>query len=443
MVRVGVDNSGGRGTNPSIQFVSNACVVIDISPARILCDPWLTDGAFDGSWFHFPPLRTTPADLQDITHIYLSHIHPDHFDPVTLKELPKVPVILCGSAQPWLRHQVEALGFPTLEIAPGESAELAGGVRVWMFGSFTANPLWSSDVPNVIDSAIVVENGLVAILNANDNTPDNAACEALRRFGTFDVALLPYSGASEYPSCFDALGNDGKRDAASQKIGRYLDRLEDNARILQPRIIVPFAGQYILGGREVTKNPYLGVGPVEDACARLERAGFSTRAMQEGDVLNIASGAVHATLEPVSLRLADYERDIAAARYWYDDVFRFDDTDHGTDLFPLMVAARDKLWQYQERFGWFDNHNLVVRTPDVRPARVCFNFSTRTVDRLAPDADVAPPFVEITARYNLLLALLTRHVNWNNAAIGCHLTFIREPERYQPEVFALLPFFHI
>src|SRR5206468_5563814 len=105
MMKAGVGQSGDRGVGASIGFVANACVVIDVPPSRILCDPWLTDGAFDGSWFHFPPLRTTPADLQDITHIYLSHIHPDHFDPVTLRQLPKVPVILCGSAQPWLRLQ--------------------------------------------------------------------------------------------------------------------------------------------------------------------------------------------------------------------------------------------------------------------------------------------------------------------------------------------------
>ena len=299
----------------------------------------------------------------------------------------------------------------------------------------------------LIDDELNIRRNVVPVLKGMGHdvvaaANSRSAMQELEK-DTFDVALLPYSGASEYPSCFDALGDEGKRAAADQKIERYLDRLVDNVRILQPRIVVPFAGQYVLGGREVAKNPYLGVGPVEDACARLEHEGFAALAMQEGDVLDIASREVYSTLEPLSLRLADYEIAIAGTRSWYDDVFRFEGTDRGTDLFPLLVAARDKLWQYQERFGWFDDHSVVIRTPDLRPARVTFNFSTRKIERLALNDEVPPPFVEITVRYNLLLALLTRHVNWNNAAIGCHLTFIREPERYQPEVFALLPFFHI
>jgi UDP-MurNAc hydroxylase len=41
-----------------VQWFRSATVGIETkSGTKILCDPWLTDGAFIGSWFHWPPLN--------------------------------------------------------------------------------------------------------------------------------------------------------------------------------------------------------------------------------------------------------------------------------------------------------------------------------------------------------------------------------------------------
>lgn len=79
-----------------IKFYTNTGMEIISNGIRILCDPWFIPGAFDGSWFQWPPLVTRPEDLTDYTHIYITHIHPDHCDVRTLKKLKNknVPVIL-------------------------------------------------------------------------------------------------------------------------------------------------------------------------------------------------------------------------------------------------------------------------------------------------------------------------------------------------------------
>jgi hypothetical protein len=130
---------------------------------------------------------------------------------------------------------LEKLGFPVIEVEPGHYVEIAAGIRVWMYESFTKNSLVAdAQVPNVIDSTIVVENGNWAILNTNDNIPDDTACRQLReQFGKFDLAMLPYSGASEYPSCFQNLTfeekqlSGGKEDS---KIFRCLRKECQNLR---------------------------------------------------------------------------------------------------------------------------------------------------------------------------------------------------------------------
>ena len=81
-----------------IQYLQSASVVIESEGVRILCDPWLYDGIYYGSWYHYPPLRFTPADVSDIDYIYVSHIHPDHYDAASLAEFPKnIPVIILGN----------------------------------------------------------------------------------------------------------------------------------------------------------------------------------------------------------------------------------------------------------------------------------------------------------------------------------------------------------
>ena len=61
-----IGNAGGIFTGPN--------------GTTILCDPWIVDGVFESSWFHYPPLKTKVKDLQNVDGIYVSHIHPDHYD---------------------------------------------------------------------------------------------------------------------------------------------------------------------------------------------------------------------------------------------------------------------------------------------------------------------------------------------------------------------------
>ena len=48
------------------KFISNACGIFTGSDGtELLMDPWLDDGVFEGSWCHYPPLKTTHQDLAE------------------------------------------------------------------------------------------------------------------------------------------------------------------------------------------------------------------------------------------------------------------------------------------------------------------------------------------------------------------------------------------
>src|ERR1044072_6681333 len=65
-----------------VTLINHACVKIAIGDAVILCDPWLTGPAFNNGWELLikTPL-TLDAVMAGVTHIWVSHEHPDHFVP--------------------------------------------------------------------------------------------------------------------------------------------------------------------------------------------------------------------------------------------------------------------------------------------------------------------------------------------------------------------------
>ena len=92
-------------------FIANACGIFTFScGTRLLMDPWLDDGVFEGSWCHYPPLRTTHQDLQDVDAIYLSHIHPDHYDERFFDYPKDIPIFILKSKYNFLYKNLNAEG---------------------------------------------------------------------------------------------------------------------------------------------------------------------------------------------------------------------------------------------------------------------------------------------------------------------------------------------
>ena len=67
--------------------------------STILCDPWMTDGAFLGSWYHFPPLEG--FEYQELLArrwdaVYISHFHADHYRGLTKSTPPPGCLVWCS-----------------------------------------------------------------------------------------------------------------------------------------------------------------------------------------------------------------------------------------------------------------------------------------------------------------------------------------------------------
>jgi UDP-MurNAc hydroxylase len=100
-----------------VTYLTSAAILVESGAVDILCDPWLVDGAYYGSWAHYPPPDFVPEDFDDVDYIYTSHVHPDHFHPETLERMDNdIPVLMHDYRWDYLADAVEELGFEAIEL---------------------------------------------------------------------------------------------------------------------------------------------------------------------------------------------------------------------------------------------------------------------------------------------------------------------------------------
>ena len=91
------------GTNRmfNIKHLQSATQVINMGEISVLTDPWLTEGEYLGSWYHYPPFPSEKIEELEYDYIYVSRIHPDHLSEKTFKKLEKKPVLIHRYSSPF------------------------------------------------------------------------------------------------------------------------------------------------------------------------------------------------------------------------------------------------------------------------------------------------------------------------------------------------------
>ena len=199
-------------SRPAITWLGHATTLLELAGTRILTDPVLRD--------RVGPLkriaRRVPADaVNDIDGVLLSHLHADHTDLPSLRQLSgAVPVLAPYDAVTWLRgrglHDVRGL-------RPGETAALCG-VRIRATSAVhdrRRRPLGPEAQPIGF-----VASGEVTVYFAGDTDLFEELGD-LR--GVVDVALLPIWGWGT------TLG-PGHLDP---------ERAAQAAAIIDPRVVIP------------------------------------------------------------------------------------------------------------------------------------------------------------------------------------------------------------
>lgn len=412
-----------------VRYIYSACIVIETPDCRICCDPWFTQGIYEGSWYQYPPIKDPVAAIGQIDFVYVSHIHPDHYDPPFLRTLlranPECGVLVGTENQDFLVSKMRRDGFRPLSVS-----KLSKGLT-----ELAIFPNFADDEIN-IDSALAVKSSGLTVVNMNDCPFDERQVSLVREFcgAVPDLACLPYAGAGPYPQMYRfgsetarILAVENKKRQFLQLFGRYLDALE-------PRFAMPFAGLYYLGGPLRTKNVDRGV---PDAIEVKREFGDSVLVLEEdGGEIDLTNNKI--TRERL-VAFNQVARDVYLSQF--DSVlFPYELTPSvgHTKLTEILAEAHSKAITRVKNppdrticFQLNPNQFLCLRSD--HPGSVIVtnsvnNFSNREI-------------IEIDER--LLHGLLTRRFHWNNAEIGSHFSFSRFPDVYDRSVYNLLNFLHI
>lgn len=426
--------------NPlTFQFIANACGIFTGSKGtKILCDPWLNDGVFEGSWCHFPPLKTTFEDVKDVDAVYVSHLHPDHFDERYFNFDKNKLLIVLDHGPNFLIRKLESMGYKNLlKIKNGQTVSYEE-FSLTMFAPFEKHVFHDAKIGNLIDSALLVECDGVSALNANDNTPTKEAAEMLRRdFGTISFAMLNYNAAGPYPSCFDNLTREEKVNEHNRILLRNFEHVNLLLEHMKPQYFLPFAGAYVLGGALHQKNEYLGT-TTWDECGDWIKANHKGNTevvlLREGDSFDIKAGQSDKVYVPVNrAEMKSYiENTLAKIKYPHEA----DEYPRSEELIEDLEKASKSMVSRCSKLEIESAFKVCVKIEDT-DYQIYPTFAKR--DSVSQEDNE----IKCSMDLRLLRRILDRKSHWNNAEIGGHISLVRKPNTYEPDLHTALQFFHL
>lgn len=436
-----------------IQWFRSATVGIQTnSGVSILCDPWITDGAFIGSWYHWPPLEGnefTRIIENKWDYIYISHLHADHFDRKLVSKIakvqPKCIAIIPKFETDWLRRAVENCGFTSnrlIELESGKKNNLNDLEATIYVADFCDHKICGVEIPcfsknpgrRSIDSVAIFKSDNQTILNANDALAVNSAKRLWPIIGNVDLILGHYGGAGPFPQCFTELENFKKIELARENAMNFVERLIDTSNFLNAKYVMPYAGQYVLGGKLANLNEFRSVMKLSEVINLISSksnsipvslAPFSQFDLDTGKSTKEWSEPsreiYNAYIERISVNLFPYEN---SKKTWSREseeqnmkiAFKKLQRQFKTDLDAGVIGSNSTL-SIETELGIYN-----------------FNFSESECYFSQADEDVFAQRTIVGLNSSLLEKLIIRRpgyngftqYHFNQAEIGSHLTWKRE-----------------
>jgi UDP-MurNAc hydroxylase len=436
-----------------ITHLQSSTQIVDVNGVKLLTDPWLTDGEYYGSWYHYPPFPMKKIGDLDYDFIYVSHIHPDHLSEETFKCLPKkVPVLIHNYESKFVKRKLEILGFEVIETNHGQPYLFPNGGSITIYAADNCDPelcgrfLGCGKLENrfqstQIDTMVLIEHSGERILNTNDcpyELLENTIVKNKINNLKIDLLLVGYAGAGPYPQCFEFKNEYEKEAAAHSKKMQFLGQSIKYINLLNPKRYTLFAGTYILGSRLVHYNRFRGVPSIKEAIEYIDSkvsSGSTSISLEQFDSLDLGLGVKTIGCRSIDKSLEEYSIEIGSKGLAYD-ADQWDDA----ELEDLLKKAYFRFKSKTIDINYQSDTYVIIQTN-----LVAFKFNRVCCPEFIKiDAVISHPFVKISLNHNLLHRLLRgpKYAHWNNAEIGSHLNYHRIPNFFERGLHHCLCFFH-
>lgn len=196
---------------------------------NLITDPWIFGSAFNDSWDLISESKMKIKDFENITHIWFSHEHPDHFYPSVLSSIPevirkKITVLFQDTIDHRVADKCRQLGFLVIEMKHNKFYKLDENFQV------KCKPYM------LYDSLLYLEIGDKKILNLNDCGVDSyRQAEYIHKItGDVDLLLTQFGYAAHIGDPEDV---ELRKIASKEK----LTRIKIQAEVFNAKYVIPFA----------------------------------------------------------------------------------------------------------------------------------------------------------------------------------------------------------
>ena len=444
-----------------LTYLTSASVIIEEQNVKILCDPWLVDGEFYGSWAHYPPLSFSPEEFNNVDYIYISHIHPDHFSIKTLNKMNKdIPILIHNYYSKFLKNNIERLGYNVIEIDHNKRTHLDDNLYINILAADNCKPelchkyfgcstVEKSFGSTSIDTMSVIDNGKQVIVNTNDcpfSLAETSAAIIKKKYTNIDMLLVGYSSASSYPQCFTISESD-KIEAKNKIIQDFWSFAESYVDLLKPKFFLPFAGRYTLAGKKSVLNSQRALSELEDAYEYFTEHSKINQKKHQCVILNSKSwfdldtNQISEAYIPIDKNeKQNYIKNILLNRKYDFEDDKEPVIDHILKLIPSCFNRYEKR---RIELGFSSETVIIIGITEEKFLLISANGNGYKIIK-KNELIKFKNYVKILLDSRLLMRILggPKNAHWNNAEIGSHLTFERNPNYYERGLYYCLSFFH-
>jgi len=216
-----------------IEFINHACLHFTIGEKlSFATDPWIIGSAFCNGWWL---AQSSPANvfekLNDCDFIYISHNHPDHLHPESLKHIRSdMPMLTAGFETGSTANMLRECGFGNI-LTMNFVQRLVSDKH-----TLSLAVLKSGDFRD--DSGLIIEAGqFKCLLTVDSNFLD------FGRLPQVDLLCSSFAGgASGFPLCFENYSEDEKISIVSRNRNAIRAMNIKNIQITKARYFMPYAG---------------------------------------------------------------------------------------------------------------------------------------------------------------------------------------------------------
>ena len=416
-----------------VRMIYSACVVIETPDCKILCDPWFTDGIYDGAWYLHPKIEDPISLIGDCDYVYISHIHPDHYDPKFLHDYfaryGKKEIFVADFPENYLAMSMQREGFAVSICKSGTKFKNT---------EISIHPHITNSLSD-IDSALLVQyhadNRAHRVLNLNDCVYDPDFLNQFVFEEQIDIMLLGYTGAGPYPQTYFDLDDKSLLKAAGKKKVQFFHRYLETVKHVPSKVRVPFAGQYVLGGCLAALNDVRGVADAFEITEIDDQAVVLKE--YEGSINTESLIAVSERVEPISR--ASIENRLTEIKNF---PMTYEALSAGLIPTGLVVNLLNKALPRARKksecsFDYFFTFDLLNGQKAVLNAN---RNGISSVELTHEDDPMPQPRSDISIDLRYLFGLLTGLFHWNNAEVGSQFQTRRVPDQFSREAQNFLNF---